>query len=148
MNYYPYPHMYDLGLIKSLELIREAVADEAKDRKFYEYLINEAPNSKEKKIITSIRDDEIKHFRLFKKIYYEITGCYPKPLPEKEEYKKTKNYLDGIEQALFGELGAVEKYRQIYFGLKTLKHRDILFEIITDELKHASKFNYLFTKNV
>ncbi|AZR73429.1 hypothetical protein BBF96_08565 [Anoxybacter fermentans] len=149
MHYYPgpYPYMYDKSLKKTLELIRRAVADETRDRKFYEYLINQAPNEKEKNIIASIRDDEMKHFRMFREIYHDITGHYPVPL-DKEEFEKPASYLDGIEKALFDELETVEMYRQIYFGLRTRKHRDMLFEIITDELKHASKFNYLYTRNL
>ncbi|MDK2823522.1 MAG: hypothetical protein PWQ67_949 [Clostridia bacterium] len=141
-----YPYMYDPGLEKALNLIRKAVAGEASDRKFYDYLISVAPNEKEKQIIASIRDDEIKHYKMFRQIYKEITGQYPVPLGE-EEFVKPNNYLDGIEQALFGELAAVEMYRQIYFGLRSREHRDMLFEIITDELKHSAKYNFLYTRN-
>ncbi len=143
---YLYPYMYDTDLQQALYLIRQAVAGETKDRMFYDYLISQAPNQKEKNIIASIRDDEIKHFGMFRHIYCEITGYFPKPLGE-EKFEKPDSYLEGIEEALFGELGAIEMYRKIYFGLKTQRHRNMLFEIITDELKHAAKYNFLYTKN-
>lgn len=145
--YYPYPgSMYDPALQKALELIRRAVAGETHDRLFYEYLLSQAPNAREREIITSIRDDEMKHYRMFREIYRGITGTYPTPLGS-EQFEKPANYLAGIEEALFGELGAVEMYREIYFGMPNLMYRDMLFEIITDEQKHATKYNYIFTRN-
>lgn len=138
--------VFNPDLDTTLELIRRAVSGEQNDRRFYEYLISVAPNQKEKSIISDIRDDELGHFDLFRGIYKDITGKYPVPLGE-EEFEEPESYLEGIEQALFGELRAVELYRQIYYGLRTREHRDILFEIITDELKHADKWNYLYTIN-
>ncbi len=138
--------VFNPDLDTTLELIRRAISGEQNDRRFYEYLISIAPTQEEKNIIASIRDDELGHFDLFRQIYKDITGKYPVPLGD-EEFEEPESYLEGIEQALFGELKAVELYRQIYYGLKTREHRDILFEIVTDELKHASKWNYLYTKN-
>ena len=69
------------------------------------------------------------------------------PAGGEETFEKPKSYLEGIKKALFGELGAVERYRAIRRGLPMGPYRDILFDIITDELKHASKYNYLFTLN-
>lgn len=138
--------VFNPDLDSTLELIRQAVSGEENDRRFYEYLINVAPNQEEKNIISSIRDDELGHFDLFRRIYKDITGRYPVPLGT-DEFEEPETYLEGIEEALFGELKAVEMYRQIYYGLKTRVHRDILFEIITDELKHADKWNYLYTRN-
>ncbi len=138
--------VFNPDLDTTLELIRRAVSGEQNDRRFYEYLISVAPTQEEKNIIAEIRDDELGHFDLFRRIYKDITGKYPVPLG-KEEFKEPESYLEGIRQALFGELKAVELYRQIYYGLRTREHRDILFEIITDELKHADKWNYLYTKN-
>lgn len=138
--------VFNPSLETTLELIRRAVAGESNDRRFYEYLISVAPNQREKAIIASIRDDELNHFDMFREIYKDITGRYPVPIGE-EEYEEPESYLDGIEQALFGELAAVELYRQIYYGLRNRIQRDMLFEIITDELKHAHKYNFIYTRN-
>ncbi|GAB6098565.1 hypothetical protein JCM16358_04440 [Halanaerocella petrolearia] len=83
---------------------------------------------------------------MFREVYRDITGRNPVPLGE-EDYEEPESYLAGIEEALFGELAAVEIYRQLYYGLKTRKHRDMLFEIITDELKHSGKYNFIYTRN-
>lgn len=42
-----------------------------------------------------------------------------------------------------GELKAVERYRNIRAGLPNRYYRDMVFEILTDELKHASKYNFI-----
>jgi rubrerythrin len=130
----------------SLQLIKEAVAGEREDQLFYEYLISVAPTNEEKLIIASIRDDERRHSRLFRKIYKDLTG---KEVPQAagEEFQRPRTYKDGLVKALFGELAAVEKYRVIRQGLPNTYYRDILFNIITDEIKHSAKYNYLFTLN-
>jgi rubrerythrin len=145
---YEYQYMmYDMNLLeKSLEGIKAAVQGEREDEIFYDYLISVAPTEEEKKIIASIRDDERGHNKMFRQIYKNITGA-DVPQGKDEEFIKPISYLDGIKNALFGELGAVEKYREIRRGLPSTMHRDMLFNIITDEIKHSSKYNYLYTLN-
>lgn len=125
--------------------IKKAVQGERKDELFYDYLIKEATTTDEKTIISSIRDDERRHNRIFRMIYEDFTG-EKLPAGEEEAFEKPESYLDGIKQALFGELAAVERYRIIRRMLPG-PYKEILFDIITDELKHASKYNYLFTLN-
>jgi rubrerythrin len=139
--------MYDMDLLqKSLEGIKLAVQGEKEDELFYDYLISIAPTEEEKKIIASIRDDERGHNKMFRQIYKSITGMDVPPGKD-EEFIKPISYLDGIKKALFGELGAVERYREIRRGLPSTIYRDMLFNIITDEIKHSAKYNYLFTLN-
>ena len=139
--------MYDINLLqKSLEGIKAAVQGEKEDELFYDYLISIAPTEDEKKIIASIRDDERYHNKMFRQIYQNITGI-DIPTGMDEEFVKPISYLDGIKKALFGELGAVERYREIRRGLPSTIYRDILFNIITDEIKHSAKYNYLYTLN-
>ena len=147
MNANPYM-MYDMNLLeKSLEGIKKAVQGEKEDELFYDYLISVAPTDDEKKIIASIRDDERGHNKMFRQIYKSITGVDVPP-GDDEEFVKPISYLDGIKKALFGELAAVEKYREIRRGLPSTMYRDMLFNIITDEIKHSAKYNYLFTLNI
>ena len=133
-------------LQEALEAVKKAVQGEKEDELFYDYLISVAPTSDEKEIIGSIRDDERNHNKLFRGIYKDFTNMEVQTGGE-EIFEKPKSYIDGIKRALFGELGAVERYRAIRSGLPMGPYRDILFDIITDELKHASKYNYLFTLN-
>lgn len=134
---------YQQCLQSALQLVREAVQGEREDEIFYQYLISVAPTQEEKEIIASIRDDERKHNQMFRKIYRAFTGQELQSM-DGEQFEKPANYVDGLRTALFGELRAVEKYRNIRQCLPYGIYRDMLFEIITDELKHASKYNYLF----
>lgn len=131
------------GLFQNM---KTAVQGERQDEIFYDYLISQAPTSEEKEIISSIRDDERRHNRLFRSIYEELTGTKISE-GQGEDFEKPESYLGGLKKALFGELKAVENYRVIKRNLTNPKDKDILFDIITDELKHATKYNYLFTLN-
>ena len=141
--------MCDMNLLeKSLEGIKAAASGEREDELFYDYLISLAPTEEEKDIIASIRDDERGHNKMFRQIYRSITGVtLPPASASDEEFIKPASYLEGIKKALFGELSAVERYREIRRGLPTTMFRDMLFNIITDEIKHSVKYNYLFTLN-
>lgn len=142
-----YNELYNQKDLKeALVLIEDAVQGEKNDELFYNELIKLAPTEEEQNIIASIRDDEMKHNKMFKKIYKDFTGKNIESI-EDQPFEKPTNYLDGITKALFGELKAVEKYRIIRKGLPTRYYRDMLFEIITDELKHSAKYNYIITKN-
>jgi rubrerythrin len=145
---YENPYLvYDPNLLKkSLEGIKAAVQGEKEDELFYDYLISVAKSSDEKKIIESIRDNERYHNKTFKQIYNNITGIDVLITAGKEFIKPT-SYLEGIKRALFGELSAVDRYREIRRGLPSTMYRDILFNIITDEINHSAKYNYLFTLN-
>lgn len=131
---------------QTLELIKESVQGERNDELFYDELIKLAPTTEQSTIISSIRDDERSHNQMFRKIYQELTGHEIYGVSS-EQYQQVGSYINGIQQALLGELSAVEKYRKIWFGLPTGIYRDTIFGIILDELKHASKYNYLFTLN-
>ncbi|RAV10808.1 ferritin-like domain-containing protein [Paenibacillus contaminans] len=126
----------------ALALIERAVQGEREDELFYDYLISVAPGQEEKAIIASIRDDERKHNRMFRTIYKDLTG---RTLPPAKDgsFQKPESYTAGLTQALFGELGAVEKYRDIRAGMPNRYYRDMVFEILTDEQKHADKYNFL-----
>ena len=145
-KYYPtYSYVPFYAYPEALKIIAAAVRSEREDELFYDYILSVAPPA-QREIITSIRNDERKHAKLFRQLYWELTG---QDLPPAQEvpFERPQNYCAGITKALFGELGAVEKYRKILFGLEFLPYRNIITEIYTDELKHATKWSYLFTLN-
>lgn len=131
-----------------LDLIKDSVASEREDELFYDYLLALATSPEDKRIIESIRNDERHHNQMFRKIYLELTGV---ALPKDKDMKEPElnlTYLQGLEQALMGELSAVEKYRKILAEMADRQRYNMVFEILTDELKHASKYNYLISKNL
>lgn len=136
-------YTYPGNLPGAIKLIQNAIGGEREDELFYDYLIKVAPNQEAKNIIMGIRDDERKHNAMFRKIYTKLTG---KPVPNipEEPFQKPKSYCDGIKKALMGELNAVVNYRKILFAMQNRVHINMLTEIITDELRHASLYNYLY----
>lgn len=142
VNIFRYPE----NLNNALSLIQQAVAGENEDRLFYTYLIEHAPTEEDKQIISGIRDNEINHFNLFHQLYYEITGeMIPEQMPE--QFTPPSNYCNGLKQALLGEQNAVAKYRQILYAMQNRIHINMMTEIITDEIRHGSLYNYLYSRN-
>ena len=130
----------------ALSLIRDAVQGEREDELKYNYLIENAPTQEEVDIITSIRDDERLHRQWFRDIYRYYTNEEINS-SDAEEFTEPTSYLTGIKSAIFGELSAMEKYRIIREGLPSRFFRDIVFRILTDEMKHATKYNYILNIN-
>lgn len=136
---YTYPYNFQ----GALDLIREVVAGEAVDRMFYEYLMNKAESDEDRTVIAGIRDDKIRQLGLFKQIYYELTSKMLQSNPE-AGFFEPKSYCDGIRRALMGEQAVLVKYRKILFAMQDRRHINMLTDIITDALRHAILFNYLY----
>lgn len=132
-----------ITLNQAIELIRKSVGDEKEDEMFYDTLINQAPTEKEKEIIRSIRNDERKHNQILRRLYYEFTGGILPQDNSKNIANNTMKYKANLEKALFGELGAVEKYRRIMGAMPNKNSYTLLMSIMTDELRHANKYNFL-----
>ena len=135
-----------VSMAEALELIKSAVEGETEDRMFYSYLIDNAANSKDREIIKGIRDDEIKHAKMFRQLYYELTGKVIGPKQD-VSFEKPASYCEGLIRALMGEQNAVRKYRKILFAMKERRHINALTEIITDEIRHGSLYNLMVHNN-
>ncbi len=126
-----------------LDLLIEAMKDERHDRVKYKMMMDMAKTDKEREQIKYAYEDEGKHYKMFQYIYYQLTGDQIDiPIPEVEKYD---NLTDAVESSINGELEAVELYRKIQSLLPTIGLRDMLFEIITDEQEHATRFTYLYS---
>ena len=53
------------------------------------------------------------------------------------------SYKENLEKALFGELDAIKKYRKIMGTMPSGKSYTLLMSIMTDEIRHANKYNFL-----
>jgi rubrerythrin len=126
----------------ALALVKKAIQAQREDALFYDYLISLASTQEEKNIIATIRDDERKHNKYFSEIYKFYTGQNVAS-SSNTEFEKPTSYIDGIIKAKFDKLGAVERYRDIRAGIPVGYYQDMVFEILTDELKHAHKYDYL-----
>lgn len=133
-------------LQKTLNLIKKAISEEQKDKMFYEVLMKNAPLNEDKKIIQEVRDNEVEHFVLLSNLYKNISGQTPSNI-EQGKFKKPSCYCEGLKLAIIGEQSSVVEYRKILFSLVNRKQINTVVEIITDELRHAALFNYLYSKN-
>lgn len=136
-----------ITLTEAINLIRQSIEDEKEDEMFYNKLLKQAKTNNEKEIITSIRNDEIKHNQILKEIYYNFTGQIVKPTNYIPNMNTSLSYKDNLEKALFGELKAVTKYRKILGTMPSGNNYILLMSIMTDELTHANKYNYLIANN-
>jgi Mn-containing catalase len=136
---YSYPIPYNP---KVVDLILEAMKDERHDRVKYKNMMDMTKNETIKKQILFAYEDEGKHYKMFQEIYRDLTGkIIDVPLPKVEKYDRLKY---AIQTSIDGELDAVEFYRKIKAMLPTRKMRDMLYEIITDEQEHATRFVYVY----
>lgn len=132
-----------ITLNQAIDLIRKSVDDEKEDEMFYGILIEQAPTDKEKDIIRSIRNDERKHNQILRELYYDFTGQI---LPTDNFTNSSNNqmsYKENLEKALFGELDAIKKYRKIMGTMPSGKSYTLLMSIMTDEIRHSNKYNFL-----
>lgn len=138
--------MYPQNLPNALSKIEKAVGGEAEDTQFYEWLLQRAPSMEEQQIIAGIRENEMQHNRWFRQLYMELTGRAVPSMPA-ETFVPPSSYCEGVKKALLGEQHAVQNYRQILYALQNRVQINMLTEIITDELRHAVLYNYLYAKN-
>lgn len=134
-----------ITLNQAISLIKQSIGNEKEDEMFYNVLIKQAPTNEEKEIIKSIRNDERKHNRILRRLYYEFTGQI---LPEgtlSNNSEINMDYKSNLKLALFGELTAVAKYRKILGTMPSGNSYTLLMSIMTDELRHASKYNFLIS---
>jgi rubrerythrin len=143
MNPFGNDDYYDNYEGKLPSLLKEAMKDEKSDYRKYRKMSEMTDN---REIIEQIRfayEDESKHYDMFKEIYEDVTGKDIQIMaPEQENMNK---FIDAVKSSINGELAAVELYREIRAILKGKRHRDMLYEIITDEQEHATRFVYLYS---
>lgn len=142
------PNMYNdeiITLNQAIALIRQSVGDEKEDELFYDNLLEQAPTEKDKDIIRSIRNDERKHNQILRKLYYDFTGQVIQQDISMPNVDTSLSYKENLEKALFGELNAVAKYRKILGTMPSGESYTLLMSIMTDELRHASKYNFLIS---
>lgn len=128
---------------KLLDMLKEAMLDEKKDNRKYRIMMDMTDN---REVIDQIRyayEDEAKHYKMFQEIYEDLTGKEIQvPSPEQDKYSRL---IDAVKSSINGELEAVELYRDIRSMLRGKRHRDMVYEIITDEQEHATRFVYLYS---
>lgn len=130
----------------AVEEIKKIIQGERNSELLYDYLISIAPNKEQQEILQNLKCDLQRHSILFRRIYKDFTAIEA-PITYEEIFEEPQSYIDGVKRALLEELKLIEKCREIKCALGTECHRDIVFDIITEKIKHSFKYNYLFTLN-
>ena len=142
MDLYRYPE----NLSNAIALIQNTLIDEEEEYIFYTYMSEIAPSEEEMQMITGIRNDEISHHHLFSKIYQDITETKAIQL-NINRFVRPASYCEGLKRALLAEQQGIENSRQILYAMQTRIHINMMTEILEDEIRHATLFNYMYTKN-
>ena len=131
---------------ESLKLIVVTLQKEKNNNPIYDYLINISPTQEEKQIIISIKKDQLKHLKWLRKIYKYYSGEEIQ-INTATDFISPNSYTEDIQKLIFRELVAMEQYRIIRKNIPIRFHRDIVYSIITDKLKHTSMYNYILNQH-
>ena len=148
-NFMRTSEMQNPNLAIALDTIKHSIMDEFEDEMFYTLLLNQAILSEDKEIISAIRDDEMKHNKMLREIYYNLTGIkLPLPTNTNSSKKTPMTYVENLQNAVISETNAAAKYSKILSAMTDSNNYQSILEILIDELRHASKYNLLVTRTM
>ncbi len=124
-----------------LDQLQKAIQGEHEAIQFYQALEQMAPPS-HKRYIRSIREDERSdHFVNFTNLYRSLTGRNPRLVPG----ALPRDYVSGLKKALDDEQDAARFYTQMYLSAQDPHVRQIFFDAMTDEMRHATRISFLYS---
>ncbi len=140
------PYNTRTNLEAALITIGRLAEVDAADRALDDHLFDAAPCEEDRGIIAGIRDDKTKRFKLFRQLYYDITG---EKLPREKAaaVQLPASYGEGLAKALMDVQSAVRAYKNVLYAMRSRRHVNLVTEIITDALRHLGLYNYLYSKN-
>lgn len=122
------------------ELLR-VVENKAMIQACYEKLCSLSPNQKTLEILQEIIKDEKRHSKTISSLYSRITGCN---IPgQKTQEVNVLAFTEGLSKVAAEEVNNLDIYKGLYIALKRNEYRDVIMEIILDEIKHSMKLNML-----
>ncbi len=129
------PGLVDPDLVRR---IREYLNDQISAARFYRELSEQATEPRIKESILHAMEDEQKHFRMLQDLHRNLTGQEYAATPTQTSFA---SLIDGLVQAARDEIEAFEGYRDEYLRTRDPRIQAIWFELMTDEIEHATKFN-------
>lgn len=119
--------------------LEQNIRNEATAAHFYSELLDRAAEPWIRASLEHAIADEQKHYRMLEALYREVTGHIYEAQPQRVEFADLR---DGLRRALHDELEAAEAYRDLYLRYRNPRIRDVFFELMTDEMEHATRFTY------
>lgn len=110
----------------------------------YEQLAKITPNEEARKQILEIRNDEIRHYQMFSKLYTSMTGKQHTP---QLLSPCADNYLQGVKASFKDEQKAVDTYLDISDRAHDPYMKQIFSRAAKDEQNHAVWFLYFLREN-
>lgn len=120
--------------------IQKFMQDQADAVAFYGELIEQLQAEELKDYVRHAREDEQKHYRMLGELYQALTGRTYEVQPRPTEFA---SLAAGLKLAMDDEYAAAEEYRDVYLKYNDRRVRNLFFELMTDELEHATRFNYV-----
>lgn len=119
--------------------IENYLQDEVTANRFYQELAAQSQNETVKRYLLEAARDEQKHFQLLSQLYQRITGRpAPRPQPQEQSFPTLR---DALLKAIDNEFEAYEEYKTEYQRFADPQIRWIFFELFSDEIEHAVRFN-------
>jgi len=142
---YPYLNFQQAYRLTDAQIIDigKAIEGEYNAIHCYQNLANLAQTPNEKKRILEIREDELKHYKLFTQIYVQQTG--KNPIVHLTE-KCPNTFKGGVEFALIDEQETVDFYLEIADKATDPMIKQTFTRVAADEQNHAVWFLYFLTK--
>ncbi len=123
------------------QALLDAISDEQQAAAFYDRLLSMQPNNESAVMLAAIRDDEWRHadrlLQLFRKLFRR------EPVLPAVKVVRADDITEGFARAIADEWDDYTTYRNWYLSSKEGWMRDLFFELMTDENKHAGKLNFL-----
>ena len=129
----PPPPMSESALLAAIVGERNAAAH-------YNYLLSLHPCNESMSMLTAMRDEEWHHADRLLALYRQLFHRDP-VLPA--VHVNACDLAEGIARAVPDEWDIYTQYRDWYLASVTPALRDLFFELMTDENKHAGKLNVL-----
>ena len=123
--------------------ILKAINGEYEAIQCYAELAKMAPSKKVREVVEEIRQDEIKHYDTFSKIYMQLTGSQPQIV---KQPTCPDQYLKAVDSAFIDEQETVDSYHSIANETTNAMIRSAFRRAAEDEQNHAVWFLYFLTK--
>lgn len=132
------PYGYYRQNQKLIQDIGKAVQDEFNAIHYYTKLAELTTNTEFRNLILRVRQDEIKHFHRFAKIYTDLTKKYPHITLN---HTLPTSFKQGIRESIRDEQETVPFYRSIAARLSNQKHKNTVMQAANDEARHFKVFS-------